>query len=57
MEAVCNSAMKPPLDLQVGAFECLVKIMTLYYDKMVVYMEKALFGVRVFTDFSLYAIY
>lgn len=31
--------------VQVGAFECLVKIMALYYDKMAFYMEQALFGV------------
>ncbi|KAG1897338.1 karyopherin Kap95 [Suillus fuscotomentosus] len=32
---------------QVGAFECLVKIMALYYDKMAFYMEQALFGLTV----------
>ena len=30
----------------VGAFECLVKIMQLYYDKMPMYMEKGLYQVR-----------
>ena len=33
------------MTVQVGAFECLVRIMSLYYEKMDFYMERALFGV------------
>ncbi|KAJ7232686.1 karyopherin Kap95 [Mycena rebaudengoi] len=32
------------VNVQVGAFECLVRIMEMYYDKMGSYMEQALFG-------------
>ncbi len=46
MQIVCEATQSSTsFDLQVAAFECLVKIMSLYYDKMVFYMEKALFGV------------
>ena len=31
--------------VQVGAFECLVRVVSLYYEKMSLYMEQALFGV------------
>lgn len=46
MQVVCEATQNPSVDVQVGAFECLVKIMSLYYDKMALYMEQALFGVR-----------
>lgn len=46
MQVVCEATQSPSIMVQVGAFECLVKIMTLYYDKMGFYMERALFGVR-----------
>ena len=45
MQVVCEATQNPNTDVQVGAFECLVKIMSLYYDKMGYYMERALFGV------------
>lgn len=45
MQVVCEATQNPDVQVQVGAFECLVKIMTLYYDKMSFYMERALFGV------------
>jgi hypothetical protein len=45
MQVVCEATQNPSVDVQVGAFECLVRIMGLYYDKMVFYMEQALFGV------------
>ena len=47
MQVVCEATQNPAVDVQVGAFECLVKIMSLYYDKMSLYMEQALFGVCV----------
>jgi hypothetical protein len=46
MQVVCEATQNPSIPVQVGAFECLVRIMSLYYDKMAVYMEQALFGVR-----------
>jgi importin subunit beta-1 len=47
MQVVCEATQNPSVDVQVGSFECLVKIMSLYYDKMSLYMEQALFGVSV----------
>lgn len=45
MQVVCEATQSSASDVQVAAFECLVKIMQLFYDKMQFYMEKALFGV------------
>lgn len=45
MQIVCEATQSSAVNVQVGAFECLVRIMTLYYDKMAFYMERALFGV------------
>ena len=45
MQIVCEATQSSSVNVQVGAFECLVKIMSLYYDKMAFYMESALFGV------------
>jgi importin subunit beta-1 len=45
MQVVCEATQNPNVLVQVGAFECLVRIMNLYYDKMAFYMEQALFGV------------
>ncbi|KAH7907378.1 armadillo-type protein [Hygrophoropsis aurantiaca] len=47
MQVVCEATQNPSVSVQVGAFECLVKIMALYYDKMAFYMEQALFGLTV----------
>ncbi|KAF8841836.1 ARM repeat-containing protein [Paxillus ammoniavirescens] len=47
MQVVCEATQNPSVAVQVGAFECLVKIMALYYDKMAFYMEQALFGLTV----------
>lgn len=46
MQVVCEATQNQNVSVQVGAFECLVRIMGLYYDKMAFYMEQALFGVR-----------
>jgi importin subunit beta-1 len=46
MQVVCEATQNQNVMVQVGAFECLVRIMGLYYDKMAFYMEQALFGVR-----------
>ena len=45
MQVVCEATQNANTNVQVGAFECLVRIMALYYDKMSFYMEQALFGV------------
>lgn len=45
MQVVCEATQNASVSVQVGAFECLVRIMGLYYDKMSLYMEQALFGV------------
>jgi importin subunit beta-1 len=45
MQVVCEATQNSSVAVQVGAFECLVRIMGLYYDKMGFYMEQALFGV------------
>ncbi|EIW76776.1 karyopherin Kap95 [Coniophora puteana RWD-64-598 SS2] len=47
MQVICEATQNPNVAVQVGAFECLVKIMALYYDKMGFYMEQALFGLTV----------
>jgi importin subunit beta-1 len=46
MQVVCEATQNPDIDVQSSAFECLVRIMGLYYEKMTFYMERALFGVR-----------
>ncbi|KIM41758.1 hypothetical protein M413DRAFT_137569 [Hebeloma cylindrosporum] len=47
MQVVCEATQNPSVAVQVGAFECLVRIMSLYYDRMALYMEQALFGLTV----------
>ena len=45
MQVICESTQSANPSVQVKGYECLVKIMQLYYDKMRFYMERALFGV------------
>lgn len=47
MQVVCEATQNPSVAVQVASFECLVRIMSLYYDKMAFYMEQALFGLTV----------
>jgi importin subunit beta-1 len=47
MQVVCEATQNPAVMVQVAAFETLVRIMSLYYDKMSYYMERALFGLTV----------
>ncbi|EGF79070.1 hypothetical protein BATDEDRAFT_17183 [Batrachochytrium dendrobatidis JAM81] len=47
MQIVCEATQCSDAEVQVVAFECLVKIMSLYYEKMVFYMQKALYGLTV----------
>ncbi|KAJ1675667.1 karyopherin Kap95 [Spiromyces aspiralis] len=47
MQTICEATQSPSVAVQVTAFECLVRIMQLYYDKMQFYMEKALYGLTI----------
>ncbi|KAK6353022.1 karyopherin beta [Orbilia brochopaga] len=47
MQVVCEATQSPDPRIQQSAFGCLNRIMSLYYDKMRFYMEKALFGLTV----------
>ncbi|KAI0033513.1 karyopherin Kap95 [Vararia minispora EC-137] len=47
MQVICEATQNPNVSVQVTAFECLVRIMSLYYSKMAFYMERALFGLTV----------
>jgi len=45
MQVVCEATQSKEVQVQIVAFECLVRIMQLYYDKMPFYMQKAVYGV------------
>lgn len=45
MEVVCESTQSPDSQISVAALQCLVKIMTLYYQYMEPYMAQALFPI------------
>ncbi|CAG9767611.1 unnamed protein product [Ceutorhynchus assimilis] len=45
MEVVCEATQSPEAQIKVTALECLVKIMTLYYQHMEAYMCAALFPI------------
>ncbi|CEH12917.1 karyopherin kap95 [Ceraceosorus bombacis] len=47
MQVICEATQHSDIRIKVNAFECLVEIMHLYYDKMRYYMEQALFGLTV----------
>ncbi|KAI8384226.1 armadillo-type protein [Radiomyces spectabilis] len=47
MQMVCEATQSDNTETQAAAFECLARIMQLYYDKMRYYMEKALYGITV----------
>ncbi len=47
MQVVCEATQSDDSRVQAGAFGCLIKIMSLYYEQMQFYMEKALFGLTV----------
>ncbi|KAF3926976.1 Transportin-2 [Dactylellina cionopaga] len=47
MQVVCEATQSTDSRIQQSAFGCLNRIMSLYYDKMRFYMEKALFGLTV----------
>lgn len=45
MEVICETTQSPDTHVRAVALECLVKIMTLYYQYMEPYMAQALFPV------------
>lgn len=47
MQVVCEATQAGETRIQEGAFGCLNRIMSLYYDTMRFYMEKALFGLTI----------
>lgn len=47
MQVVCEATTSPDLNVVAAAFECLVKIMSNFYDKMQLYMQQALFGLTI----------
>ncbi|KAF2396283.1 ARM repeat-containing protein [Trichodelitschia bisporula] len=47
MQVICEATQADDSRIQQGAYGCLNRIMSLYYDKMKFYMEKALFGLTV----------
>jgi importin subunit beta-1 len=46
MSVVCEATKSTSTEVVVGAYECLVRIMSLYYEKMALYMQQALFAVN-----------
>lgn len=47
MEVVCETTQSKDTQIRVAALQCLVKIMSLYYEYMHTYMVQALFPVSV----------
>lgn len=47
MQVICEATQAVDSRIQQGAFGCLNRIMSLYYDLMRFYMEKALFGLTI----------
>jgi hypothetical protein len=45
MQAVCQATASVSSFVKERAFECLVKLVTYYYDYMFLYMQQALYGV------------
>lgn len=47
MQVICEATQSDDFRIQQAAFGCLNRIMSLYYEKMKFYMEKALFGLTI----------
>lgn len=47
MQVVCEATQSADVNVKVSSYECLVRIMQLYYHQMRYYMEQALFGLTV----------
>lgn len=52
MQLLCESCQHSSTEVQAAALQCLVRVMQLYYDKMKLYMDRALFPVSKCTDFQ-----
>lgn len=52
MEVVCEATQSTHTQIRVAALQCLVKIMSLYYQYMEPYMAPALFPVSVILIFA-----
>lgn len=48
MQVVCTATQRNNIDVKVAAFQCLVKIMSLYYSYMEPYMTSALYALTVY---------
>ena len=46
MQVICEATQSPEESVQVSAYQCLNRIITLYYEKMPTYMQQALYQVR-----------
>lgn len=47
MQVVCEATQSENINVQIAAFECLVRIMQLYYEQMEFYMQKALYALTI----------
>lgn len=54
MEVVCEATQSTDTQVRVAALQCLVKIMTLYYQYMETYMGQALFPVSMANNLNYY---
>ena len=50
MQVVCEATQSLDTQVRVAALQCLVKIMSLYYQYMEQYMGPALFAVCIYSD-------
>ena len=54
MQVVCEATQSPDTKVRVAALQCLVKIMSLYYQYMEHYMGPALFAVSLSCESRVY---
>jgi len=54
MEVVCEATQSTDTSVKVAALQCLVKIMSLYYQYMEPYMGQALFPVCILINIWIY---
>ena len=53
MQVVCETTQSPDVKVKVAALQCLVRIMSLYYQYMETYMGPALFAITLEVLFDL----
>ncbi|KAI9190365.1 karyopherin Kap95 [Blastocladiella emersonii ATCC 22665] len=49
MQVLCEGTQAQSVDVQVAAYQCLIRVVDQYYKYMEMYMRKALFGVTIFS--------